>query len=90
MRHLMWAVTLMTLVTLELTTGKGIIFPGPTARPGSEKCNAPDGLICRSLFPIYSYRFNQKSGKCEEYQGFCEMDTPDFATKEECIAACVC
>ncbi|KAL8592932.1 hypothetical protein ACOMHN_050759 [Nucella lapillus] len=30
MRHLMWAVI---LVTLELTTGQGIIFPGPTAQP---------------------------------------------------------
>ncbi|KAL8569976.1 hypothetical protein ACOMHN_056408 [Nucella lapillus] len=90
MRHLMWAVTLVTLVTLELTTGQDFLWPGQTLRPGSEKCNAPETeLFCRSLFPILSFRYNPRSGECEEHHGYCNMDAPDFASKEKCIAACV-
>ncbi|KAL8613738.1 hypothetical protein ACOMHN_029595 [Nucella lapillus] len=87
MRHVVLAVTLVTLVVLVSAQ----FHPGqdPGKVEPEHDCTLPSKTgMCRAYFPRFFY--NTKSAKCEEFvYGGCGANSNNFHTEQECINACV-
>ncbi|KAL8613737.1 hypothetical protein ACOMHN_029594 [Nucella lapillus] len=88
MRHVVLAVTLVTLATLVVLVSSGEYEDDSAGNP-TDVCTLPEEVgFCRGLFPRFS--FNATRGRCQKFgYGGCGGNGNNFKGWRDCVKTCV-